>query len=156
MFIRLAQIRDLQRVLFILNKTTLDLQQKGIFQWDYPCDKQKIINQIENNCSYVLLEDDKVIGTFCISSIDHINELSVEAGSKYLSQIAILPEFQGRNFGKMIVDFSYAFAKELKKSLYLDCWAGNKKLKEFYSRNGLTYLGDFAEEDYFISVFQYI
>ena len=155
MKIRIAELDDLQQLLHILNTTTLDLQQKGIHQWDYPWDHNKIVNQIKNNFSYVLLLDKKMIGTFCINDIENINEFTVEAKSKYLSQIAILPEFQGRNFGSSITQFACSFVKELKKTLYLDCWAGNEKLKEFYSRNGLEYIGDFPEEDYYISIFKY-
>ncbi|CAG9610609.1 GNAT family N-acetyltransferase [Pseudoneobacillus rhizosphaerae] len=155
MQIRLAKMNDLQKILSILNEATLDLQQKGIDQWDYPWNKNKIVNQIKNNSSYVLLDDDKIIGTFCITDIDHINEFSVNVGSNYLSQIAILPMFQGRKFGSEITNFSCSFAKEQNKTLYLDCWAGNEKLKEFYLRNGLKYIGDFPEGDYFISIFKY-
>jgi hypothetical protein len=43
----------------------------------------------------------------------------------------------------------------MNKTLYLDCWAGNEKLKEFYFNNGFEYVGDFPEEDYFISVFKF-
>jgi hypothetical protein len=39
--------------------------------------------------------------------------------------------------------------------LYLDCWAGNKKLRNFYSNAGFDFIGDFPEEDYMISVFKY-
>lgn len=152
---RLAKLDDLQQLLYILNIATLDLQQKGIHQWDYPWDNNKIVNQIKNNFSYVLILDKKIIGTFCISEIDKTNEFSIEVKSKYLSQIAILPEFQGKNFGSSITQFACSFVKELKKTLYLDCWAGNEKLKEFYSRNGLEYIGDFPEEDYYISIFKY-
>jgi len=55
---RLAKLDDLQQLLYILNIATLDLQQKGIHQWDYPWDNNKIVNQIKNNFSYVLILDD--------------------------------------------------------------------------------------------------
>jgi GNAT superfamily N-acetyltransferase len=155
MQIRLAKLEDLQVVLYILNETTLDLQQKGIHQWDYPWDNTEIVSQIKNNHSYILLVDEKIIGTFCINDIDNINELSIDVRSKYLSQISILPKFQGKNFGSTIIDFVCAHVKGLNKTLYLDCWAGNKKLKEFYLRNGLECIGDFQEESYFISIFKY-
>lgn len=46
MKIRLAKLYDLQQLLYILNTVTLDLRQKGIHQWDYPWDHNKIANQI--------------------------------------------------------------------------------------------------------------
>jgi GNAT superfamily N-acetyltransferase len=155
MQIRLADIEDLQEVLNILNETTLDLLQKGINQWDYPWDHTKIVNQIKNKSLYVLLVDEKIIGTFCINNIDTINELSVNFRSKYLSQISILPEFQGKKFGSAIIDFACSFILGLNQTLYLDCWAGNEKLKEFYSSNGFECLGDFPEEEYLITIFKF-
>ncbi|MDC3425100.1 GNAT family N-acetyltransferase [Aquibacillus sp. 3ASR75-11] len=110
MYIRITKIEDLQRLLYILNAVTLDLQQKGINQWDYPWDEDDIFNQIRNHYSYVLLLDEKIIGTFCINNIENINGLSVEVGSKYLSQIAILPKYQGRNFGSKITEYACSLA----------------------------------------------
>ena len=155
MQIRLSSVDDLKQILYILNTVTLHLIQKGINQWEYPWDEERIINQIKNNFFYVLLVNDEIIGVFCIYEIDNINDLPVDVRSNYLSQIAILPEFQGINFGSEILNFACCYAKRLNKTLYLDCWAGNEKLKRFYSRNGLEYIGDFTEDDYVISIFQY-
>ncbi|WEG19260.1 GNAT family N-acetyltransferase (plasmid) [Alkalihalophilus pseudofirmus] len=153
--IRLARQNDLDRILFILNQTTLDLKQKGINQWHYPWDDNKVLNQVMNDSTYILLLNNEIVGTFCISEIDKINELQVEPLSKYLTQIAILPELQGMNLGKRIINFAGSLVEELNKPLYLDCWAGNKKLKEFYLNNNFVFIGDYPEENYFVSIFQY-
>lgn len=155
MEIRLAKIDDFSQVMYILNEVTLNLQEKGIHQWEYPWDNNKVINQLKNNFLYVLLVEEEMIGTFCIYDIDHINEFSLEEKGKYLSQIAILPRFQGRNIGSAITKFACFFAKGLDKTLFLDCWAGNEKLKQFYARNSLEYIGDFPEGNYFVSIFKY-
>lgn len=153
--IRLARIKDLKRILYVLNETTFDLKQKGINQWNDPWDDNKITDQIINNDSFVLILNNEIIGTFCIHTINSMNELSVEPESKYLSQIAIIPTYQGKNLGSKITDFACSLVRELNKSLYLDCWSGNKKLKEFYLNSGFEYIGDFPEEEYFISIFTY-
>jgi ribosomal protein S18 acetylase RimI-like enzyme len=153
--IRLAQIEDLDQIRHLLNETTLQLKQKGIEQWDYPWDHQKIAKQISNGYVYVLLLNEEIIGSFCMNDIEKINDLTVEPKSIYLSQIAISPEYQGKNLGRTITDYTCSFVKKINKTLYLDCWAGNEKLKEFYSNNGLQYIGDFPEENYFISIFKY-
>nr|WP_283164714.1 GNAT family N-acetyltransferase [Lysinibacillus sp. Bpr_S20] len=138
-----------------MNEVTLNLQQKGIHQWEYPWDNIKIKNQIKNNFLYILIVAEEIIGTFCINDIENINEFSLDDKGKYLSQIAILSKFQGKNIGSAITKFACVFANGLDKTLYLDCWAGNEKLKQFYSRNGLEYIGDFPEENYFVSIFKY-
>ena len=155
MEIRLANLEDCQQVVSVLNEVTIHLSRKGIEQWNYPWDSSIIQTQIKSNCSYVLLKDGVVIGTFCISCIDHINDVTVPLHSKYLSQIAISPAYQGQNYGKQITDFACALAKNNNKTLYLDCWAGNDKLRDFYERNGFEYVGDFPEEDYYISIFKF-
>lgn len=57
MKIRLATSNDLQQVVNVLNKATLGLQKKGIYQWSYPWDVNKIVSQIKNNYAYVLFLD---------------------------------------------------------------------------------------------------
>lgn len=153
--IRQAKIEDLQQVANVLNEVTLHLQAKEINQWNYPWDVNIVSDQIKNNNQYVLLHNEKIIGTFSISEIDQLSQLEIKPGSKYLSKIAILPEFQGQNLGSYVIKFAFSFAEQGNKTLYLDCWAGNEKLKSFYTKAGLQYIGDFPEEDYFISIFKY-
>ncbi len=153
--IKLAKLEDANAIVDVLNKTTLELHGKGIQQWDYPWDEGKVANQIESEFAYAVWDDGRIIGTFCIHEIDVINELFVVPGSIYLSQIAILPEYQGKNCGAAIVKFVIDYVDKLDKALYLDCWAGNEKLKKFYTENGLENLGDFPEKGYEISIFTY-
>ncbi|MBE7129337.1 GNAT family N-acetyltransferase [Bacillus mycoides] len=154
MVIRLAKLNDLQQVLNVLNKVTLDLQKKGINQWDYPWDTNKITSEIKKNYLYVLLIASETIGTFGIKEIDSLSDLTIDSKSKYLYQIAILPEYQGNKFGSVITEFACSYAKEVNNTIYLDCWTGNEKLKHFYLNNGFEYQGDFPERNYFISIFK--
>lgn len=153
--IRLAKLEESKKILEILNVVSKTLKLKGINQWDYPWDEQQVLTSLRNKECYVLLLEGEIIGTFCISDIDYINQLSVQRKSKYISQIAITPNYQGINLGKEITSFACTLAEKCNQTLYLDCWAGNNKLKEFYIRNGFHYIGDFLEEDYYISIFQY-
>jgi GNAT superfamily N-acetyltransferase len=155
MEIRLATLNDQQQVLSVLNKVTLGLQKKGINQWDYPWHVDKIVSEIKNNHTYVLLMGKEIVGTFCIKDIDFLSQLTINSKSIYLSQIAILPEYQGNNLGLVIIEFACSFAIEVNKTIYLDCWAGNDKLKDFYLNTDFKYQGDFPEDDYFISIFKF-
>ncbi|MFF2752940.1 GNAT family N-acetyltransferase [Psychrobacillus sp. NPDC058041] len=154
MIIKLAGVSDLVQILEVLNKVTIALQNKNINQWSYPWDSEYISNEISEEKSYKLMHNESVIGTFFIETIDKIGEYIIEPESLYLSKIAILPEYQGSNIGSKITDFACTNAQKLNKVLYIDCWAGNIKLKEFYSKNGFQYIGDFSEEDYLISIFR--
>lgn len=155
MKIRLAVLDDLPVIVKILNETTLHLYKMDIQQWDYPWDENIIENQLKSNLTYIMVLDDKAIGTFCLNSINRINDLFVEPGSIYLSQIAVLPQYQGKHHGSGIIDYACQFARKKNKALFLDCWEGNKKLRDFYHGNGFEHIGNFSENDYFISVFKY-
>lgn len=152
MEIRLAKQGDQKDILNVLNAAALILHEKGISQWEYPWDEKELVDQME--FLYVVTVDNQVIGTFGIKDIDCLNEYSFEPSSKYLYQIAILPEYQGKGYGPVITSWVREYVCGGGKPLYLDCWAGNQKLKSFYQENGFDYVGDFPEEDYYISVFK--
>jgi ribosomal protein S18 acetylase RimI-like enzyme len=154
MKIRSATLEDLLEVANILNKAAQDLHSKGINQWDYPWDKKDILQQIQSKNLYILSNGKIVIGTFGIKRLQRLSDCAIEPGSKYLFQIAILPEYQGMGYGKAITDWACIYARDHEFTLYLDCWAGNGKLKNFYRENGFEFMGDFPEEDYYISVFK--
>jgi ribosomal protein S18 acetylase RimI-like enzyme len=154
MIIKLAGVSDSVHIVEVLNKVTIDLQNKNINQWSYPWDSEYISHEISEGNSYKLMHNENLIGTFFIETIDKIGEHTIEPENLYLSKIAIIPEFQGRKIGSKITDFACTRAQKLNKLLYLDCWAGNIKLKEFYTKNGFQYIGDFFEEDYLISIFR--
>ncbi|MEH7884269.1 GNAT family N-acetyltransferase [Bacillus sp. JJ1609] len=156
MIIRLANTEDQKKVLNVLNKAALDLQNKGINQWDYPWNENDAFNQIQSNYLYIVSVDEQLMGTFGIKEINRLSDCLIDPDSQYLFQIAILPEYQGKGYGRAIIDWACGYALETNVSLYLDCWAGNDKLKSFYQENGFNYEGDFPEEDYYISVFRKI
>lgn len=152
MQIRLAHLEDVDNIVALLNETTLDLHNKGIQQWTYPWNKDEIKQQVIDSTVYVSLAEGHIIGTFRIENTNR--PLFIDAEIYYLSQIAVSPAFQGGTIGSAITAFACSFAKKMNKALYLDCWAGNEVLKAFYQRNGFEYIGDYPEENYFISVFR--
>ncbi|WP_054705064.1 N-acetyltransferase [Bacillus sp. JCM 19041] len=153
MTIRLATEEDSEEIVLLLNETTVDLHQKGIMQWEYPWDKQMILNRITHSFIYVLEQDRQVIGTFYLTSQTVLNSSSLEGTSKYLGQIALKPAFQGQQLGSKMIKFALDLANQEKATLYLDCWAGNKKLKAFYTSVGMHYVGDFPHNGYNVSQF---
>lgn len=154
MIIRSATPDDYKNLIYVLNETALDLHNKGINQWDYPWNEIEVLNQIKSSYIYTVLVDEQVIGTFGIKDIYSLSVCQIQPNSQYFYQLAILPEYQGKGYGRAIIDWAHGYARETNRSLYLDCWAGNEKLKSFYKENGFQYEGDFPEEDYFISIFK--
>ncbi|NKE06612.1 GNAT family N-acetyltransferase [Mesobacillus selenatarsenatis] len=149
MEIRIAREDDIKDIVFILDAASLALLNKGVNQWDYPWDENHLMEQV--GCLHVASVDEKIIGTF---GIKDLKEWHVPGPGKYLFQIAIHPDFQGIGYGATFLSWACKQARTFREDLYLDCWAGNEKLKNFYSGNGFEYVGDFPEEDYYISIFK--
>ncbi len=154
--IRLAEKEDLKPIVELLNNVTLNLLRKNINQWTLPWDSYVIGGDIENGNVYIMTSNEYIIGTFSLRNMSSNLSINIsESNNLYLYRIAILPEYQGKDAGCELIDYAVQISRNLGKSLYLDCWAGNEKLKTFYSKAGFNYCGDFPEEDYQISVFKY-
>ena len=150
-----ASKEHLSEIINILNIVTSDLRKKNIMQWDYPWNEKEVLYDIERNRAYIVTVNEQAIATFFIKEKESLSTLILEPESVYLNQIAVLPEYQGQNIGRRIINYTKDLAQTKKSPLYLDCWAGNDKLVEFYSENGFEFLGDYAEEDYFVSIFKF-
>ena len=152
--IKIAKIDDTSLIVELLNCVTLNLHKKNINQWTYPWNINEIEDEINKKHIYIFTKELKIIGTFSLKDIDE-NFIFIKSSGIYLYRIAILPEYQGKNIGKEIINYACEYSKHLNKLLYLDCWAGNEKLRKFYTEVGFDFSGDFPEEDYMVSVFKY-
>lgn len=148
--IRKANIKDIDIILNIYNKVTIELLRKEIYQWEYPWTKNDIVSMIDN--IYLLDNGNDIVGCFEIKEFSLKNYM-MNQGDLYLGKIAILPEYQGQSLLSKIIDYVKELSIKEKRNCYLDCWAGNHKLKEIYEKHG-EYIGDFKEADYYISIFQ--
>lgn len=151
---RPATFTDFPVIVSLINETTLALHRKGIMQWVYPCDENLIKKEISRGYVYLFLFDGKIIGTFSIKPSDEAGIDLLEADNLYFYRTAITPEYQGKKLGLDIVNYAIGYARKAKKILYLDCWAGNVKLKQFYSDAGFEIIGEAPVEDFFITVFK--
>jgi len=152
--IKIAKIDDTSLIVELLNCVTLNLHKKNINQWTYPWNINEIEDEINKKHIYIFTKELKIIGTFSLKDIDE-NFIFIKSSGIYLYRIAILPEYQGKNIGKEIINYACEYSKDLNKLSYLDCWAGNEKLRKFYTEVGFDFIGDFPEEDYMVSVFKY-
>lgn len=157
MNIKLASIDDQFNILTLLNDVTKKLLSLNIMQWEYPWDIKVVEQDIVNGYQYIVIEDNKIIAAFSLKDMPINYWTNVESNNQmYLYRIAVDPSYQGRNTGINICDWVLNYANQNKKEIYLDCWAGNEKLRTFYEKAGFHYVSDFSEEDYFVSVFRAI
>lgn len=139
-------------VVHILNQATLNQHQMDAVQWKYPWDLAEVMKNMTRNRSYIVKFNEQIVGSFFVKSKKAVD---YKAGSLYVNQIAVLPDFQGRGIGSYMIAFAKDMAEKEEKILYVDCPVESTKLVNFYVKNGLKNLGDYQENDYFITVFNF-
>lgn len=72
----------------------------------------------------------------------------------YLQKLMVAPERQGGALGNLLLDAAKQRVRERGGGLLaLDCWAGNTKLRAFYSAAGFHLHGEFAAAGYDVAAF---
>ena len=148
----LANESNAYEIYYILSKAKEKLNKKGIEQWKEGWD----INDIKKKCKlglfYVFYDKGNIIGCYSIEKNANIEWIeNKEKEYTYLSLLCLLPDYQGKGLGKVLLQSAF---ENSNKIIFLDCWAGNNKLKKFYESNGFKYIKDTKENDYFISIFK--
>ncbi|MBT2660116.1 GNAT family N-acetyltransferase [Bacillus sp. ISL-45] len=126
------------------------MQDHGINQWRYLLkggDDEEILEAIKQKETYIVLNDEELIGTFTLSTTqsewdNHIFGVDPEGDSMYLHRLAVLPAYIGKGIGKEILKWIEDNISTDKTYLKLDCVADNSKLNQFYCANGFHYLGE--------------
>ena len=80
-----------------------------------PADRHADIADVEqyymkNGCFWCLFNDNTLIGTVALRTIDFDNKVFE------LKRLFVLTEYQGKGYGRLLLDFAIAYAKEQKYS----------------------------------------
>jgi ribosomal protein S18 acetylase RimI-like enzyme len=111
-------------------------------QWSV-FDKELIIREIDENRQFKIVIENKIACIWAITYQDaQIWEDSENEAALYIHRIATNPEFRGRNFVQLIVDWSKNFAqKQNKQFIRLDTCGRNDQLINHYKNCGFNFLG---------------
>jgi len=72
----------------------------------------------------------------------------------WLQKLMVAPDYQGHGLGLMILEgVKLHVAVHGGELVGLDCWAGNAKLRDFYTRAGFQLHGELAESGFEVAVF---
>lgn len=147
--IRRAKITELPAILSITRTCTIDMIQKGIFQWneDYPS-TQNFEKDIERAELYLLENDNRILGTIVISTFmdeeySQTNWLTPNENNIYIHRLAVHPDFQGKGFAQQLMDFAENYARQNGyASVRLDTFSQNPRNQKFYESRGYQKLDD--------------
>jgi ribosomal protein S18 acetylase RimI-like enzyme len=148
--IRLADVRDLDEILSIVQLTIKEMHAIGNFQWDssYPT-KEHFLSDIENSELYVVEQDGKVQGFACINQ-DHPLEYgglpwTTQDNAFVIHRLAINPNFRQRGLAFVLCKFAedLALSKRI-TSLRIDTFSENSKAQQLFSRLEYQFVGEIS------------
>lgn len=151
MHVRASEIKDLSRVMDLINQAKEYFKANDIDPWQkgYP-DISTILDDIISGNSYVLSKHSYVYGTmhFLIgidpSYIRIYNGHWLTDTRQYgiIHRFAIDNNHKGNGYGKKLLDYAVNICKQSgTPSIRLDIERNNKPMKEFVLKNGFQYCG---------------
>ena len=147
--IRRAKLSEIPEILAITKACAVDLQQKGIYQWNdnYPS-KNAFLGDIERKELYVKVLGEQVIGAIAVSTLMDEEYRSIgwstpNDNNVYVHRLCVHPHFQGRGHAQSLMDFAEKLARKGNfASVKLDTFSQNKRNQRFYETRGYKRLGD--------------
>ncbi|WP_162297948.1 GNAT family N-acetyltransferase [Halalkalibacillus sediminis] len=150
--IRLATKEEVPQVISLLKDVAASLNKNGIEQWGFLLqggDDAEIEQAIKNQDTYVLLDEDRMIGTFTIYNQPEEWDLHIwrdkAHDSSYLHRLAVAPSYQGNDLGGIMLDWIDDNHMGFSNTLRLDCVANNDRLKDYYLQQGYQLIGTYDD-----------
>lgn len=146
--IRLAQIRDLDAVMLIVEKTKKIMHENGNFQWDdkYPLESD-FEHDINERSLYVLEENGEIGGFICVND-EEPEEYASAAWQKsgkrlIIHRMAVSPEQRGRGYAGDLFDFAWEKTVEAgAQSIRSDTFSGNIPMNSLFLKHGFSKTGE--------------
>ena len=147
--IRKADILDMDLILAIIDACRDELNHSGIAQWteEYP-DTELIISDILSNEAYVLEFYSTVVAYMVLNDKQDeeyklINWKINSDNVLVVHRLAVNPKFQGRGFGKYLMNYAEGLSLEKSKdSIRLDVYSANKYTISFYEKRDYKFCGE--------------
>lgn len=154
MEIRKSQYSDIDSIMVVVSEAQEYFKNNGIDQWQdgYP-NHDSFINDIDNQCSYVLIDNDKIIGTMyftfdedpCYRVIDGNWKTDYQYG--VIHRIAVLSSYKGQGLASHMLDYA---VKECMSnnihSIRIDTHIDNLSMQKFLYKNGFELCGTITLE----------
>jgi len=128
--------------IFRLYRLATEFQKQKFPENQWPeFDRDLIKQEVSENRQFKLIIDGNIACVWVITYTDpEIWADDDGISSIYIHRIATNPDFRGKNFVKIIVDWARGFAKD-KKYIRMDTCGENLKLINYYQNCGFDFLG---------------
>ncbi|MBP1047606.1 GNAT family N-acetyltransferase [Enterococcus sp. BWM-S5] len=149
--IRKAVRDDIEMLIDMYNLATQRLLEKGIHQWDYPWQRKQLAELLPE---FIVFEkESRIIGAMVLTEKVQFNEHPFEETVLFLEKLVIHPDFQRINMSDHLFEYARKISRVNGQEIYFDCWAGNEKLINYYSKRA-EQVAILSEEDYEVALFR--
>ena len=143
-----GKIEDITLIVDLIKDIIIDMETKGIYQWNEHYPSQSIFeNDINNETLYLMKNDHECLGIIVFDEqqspeykeIDWLTE-----GKKVLviHRLAINPKYQKQGIARLLMDFAENIAiKKGYTSIRLDAYSGNPRALKLYENRGYEKTG---------------
>lgn len=148
MHFRKATSKDIYQILTIIDQAKVYFKEQGIDQWQdgYP-NFETISNDIQQEESYVLEIENKIIATAMITTKKDPNYTHIQDGNwlhnwsySVIHRIAINPEYKGKNIASLLIKSTSILFPEV-QSIRVDTHEDNHSMQRLLEKNGFVYCG---------------
>ena len=157
MIFRNSEKKDVKKIMTIINEAKEYFKNNGIDQWQdgYP-NEEVILNDIKNNESYVLCnENEEVVATCVISFRGEKNYNIIENGAwksnfqyAVIHRVAIENKLKGKGFSSILIKEAEKICVNKNiKSIRIDTQRDNKSMQKLIFKNNFEYCGIIYIED---------
>ena len=150
MKIRRTQKKDIKRMMEIVVQAQKYMREQGIDQWQngYPT-AEVLEKDMNNQMSYVLEEDENVVGMFAFAVMEEPTYRKIYGGQwkqdgdyGVLHRVAVDNRFKGAGLGGKMVDYAVKACHDQNiKTLRIDTHRDNHSMQNMLSKNGFERRG---------------
>ena len=161
--VRSAVSTEANRLLEIAQAAQNKLTRAGSVQQIAGYSAQNVRTRMERSELFVLEACGNILGSAFVEpvtaerfpQIARWNAVPKGCPAWFLYGLVIHPEQQGRKWGQRLLQgICRQIGMAAPAALLLDCWAGNARLRRFYTDAGFVLHGVFPEEEYEVAVFR--
>lgn len=150
MEIRKTKVEDIPAIMELVHHAQTYFQSQGIPQWNTGYPNENTFKQdIEVGGSYVLCDNDKIIGTCFLKPDDEPTYKIIEQGNwlndepyTTIHRITVDTNYKGQGLaGKIFAFIEEATKAQGKKNIRVDTHEVNKSMRKTLEKNGYIYCG---------------
>ena len=156
MELRKSTQEDIVKIMTIINEAQKQLKDQGVDQWqnNYP-NLDTINDDIRNNTSYVLMENEEIVATVVISfdgekTYDNIYDGKWITNNEYavIHRLAVKDSYKGKGIASKVINCVEERCLEKNiHSIKIDTHMDNKSMQRLLKKCGFEYCGIIYLED---------